>query len=132
VTGRSPISGFTKDVIMNSSRNHGVWAAAWLTITVAWPLAVASQPASEQQSMAAGREVFTKAAAPACSTCHALRDAGAVGGVGPSLDELEPDSPRVAKAVREGFGNMPSYKASLSEAQIKAVADYVARASTAK
>jgi mono/diheme cytochrome c family protein len=37
-----------------------------------------------------------------------------------------------SQPVRERFGNMPSYGASLSEAQIKAVADYVARASAAK
>ena len=117
---------------MNDRRNRRVWAPSLLAIATAWPLAVASQPASGQQSMAAGRVLFTKTAVPPCSTCHALHDASAIGAVGPSLDELQPDAARVAKAVREGVGTMPAYQATLSEAQIRAVADYVARATAAK
>jgi mono/diheme cytochrome c family protein len=74
-----------------------------------------------------GRQVFTTLAKPACALCHTLRDAGAEGAIGPSLDELKPDAERVAKAVRNGIGQMPAFSA-LSDAQIEAVARYVAGA----
>jgi cytochrome c6 len=68
---------------------------------------------------------------PACAVCHTLRDAGAVGAVGPILDELKPEAARVANALRNGLGSMPSYKAALSEQEILALARYVAQASGA-
>jgi sulfite dehydrogenase len=63
--------------------------------------------------------------------CHTLADAGAAGAVGPVLDELKPDAARVAKALRDGIGAMPSYQGKLSDAQIAALAAYVAQASGA-
>lgn len=81
--------------------------------------------------MKLGKDLFTKTAVPACALCHALKDAGAEGAVGPSLDELKPDAARVAKALRNGIGQMPSYKATLTEAQIAALAAYVSKASAA-
>lgn len=81
--------------------------------------------------MKLGKDLFTKTAVPACALCHALKDAGAEGAVGPSLDELKPDAARVAKALRNGIGQMPSYKATLTEAQIAALAAYVNKASAA-
>lgn len=77
---------------------------------------------------AAGKALFHKAT-PACAVCHTLRDAGAEGAVGPVLDELKPDAARVAKALRDGLGSMPSYRATLSDEQIAALARYVSRAS---
>ncbi|MEO7399169.1 MAG: cytochrome c [Polaromonas sp.] len=81
--------------------------------------------------MALGKKLFTTAT-PACAICHTLKDAGAEGAVGPILDELKPDANRVSKALRDGLGAMPSFKASLSEAEIAALAYYVARASGAE
>ena len=60
-----------------------------------------------------------------------MKAAGSEGAVGPILDELKPETARVAKALREGIGQMPSYKATLTEAQILAVAAYVAQATGA-
>ena len=48
-------------------------------------------------------------ATPACALCHTLKDAGAEGAVGPVMDEIKPDAARVAKALRNGLGRMPSY-----------------------
>ena len=79
---------------------------------------------------AAGRELFN-AVQPPCSVCHALAAAGATGTVGPDLDELKPAEDRVAKAVREGLGAMPSYRDKLKDEQISALARYVARATGA-
>ncbi|WP_137921041.1 cytochrome c [Hydrogenophaga sp. 2FB] len=85
--------------------------------------------ADEASSFALGKKLFTQSSAPACVLCHTLKDAGASGAVGPVLDELKPDAQRVAKALRNGIGQMPSYGASLSEAQILALAHYVSKAS---
>jgi cytochrome c6 len=74
-----------------------------------------------------GKRLFTSGVSPACMLCHTLKDAGAVGAVGPSLDELKPDAARVAKAVKNGIGQMPAYP-QLSDAQIQALARYVEQA----
>lgn len=80
--------------------------------------------------LADGKLLFTQKAVPPCAICHALKDAGAEGAIGPALDELKPDAARVAKAVKNGIGQMPAY-ASLSDAQVQAIAKYVAKASGA-
>ncbi|TMH08020.1 MAG: cytochrome c [Betaproteobacteria bacterium] len=89
------------------------------------------RPAHADDELALGRKLFLQQATPACALCHTLKDAGSEGAVGPVLDELKPDAARVANALRNGLGNMPSYKATLSEAQIQAIAAYVATASGA-
>ncbi|WP_428422760.1 c-type cytochrome [Methylibium sp.] len=78
-----------------------------------------------------GKALFTKDAVPACAVCHTLKDAGAAGAVGPVLDELRPDASRVAAALRNGLGQMPSYKGKLDDSQIAALAAYVASATGA-
>ena len=75
----------------------------------------------------AGKQVFTRGAQPSCAVCHTLSDAGATGNIGPNLDELKPDAARVRRAVKEGIGAMPPLGETLSDAQIDAVAQYVAR-----
>lgn len=85
--------------------------------------------ADEAAQMELGRQLFLVGAQPACAICHTLKDAGAEGAVGPVLDELQPDAARVTKALRDGLGAMPSFKATLSEEQIAALALYVSKAS---
>ena len=70
-----------------------------------------------------GRKLFTSVT-PACALCHKLKDAGAAGEVGPSLDELKPDAGRVVKALRVGIGNMPAFP-QLTDAQVQALARYI-------
>jgi len=72
--------------------------------------------------LAAGKKVFTTIG---CATCHTLKDANATGKVGPDLDQLKPDQARVVKQVTNGGKIMPSFKSTLSPAQIQAVATYV-------
>ena len=79
--------------------------------------------------MALGKTLFTVGAVPPCATCHTLKDAGATGAIGPSFDDLQPAADRVVAALKSGIGAMPSYSASLSEAQMRALARYVAKAS---
>ena len=75
------------------------------------------------------RRLFVNGAPPlpACALCHAFKNAGATGQIGPDLDDLRPDADRVEKALRNGIGPMPSFK-TLTEAQIKGLAAYVAGA----
>jgi mono/diheme cytochrome c family protein len=44
--------------------------------------------------------------------------------------ELKPDAERVAKAIRNGIGQMPAFS-TLTEQQIQAISQYVARATGA-
>jgi cytochrome c oxidase subunit 1 len=64
-----------------------------------------------------------------CGSCHTLAAAAASGTVGPSLDQLAPDAPRVLAAIENGgagSGTMP--KALVIDKEAQAVADYVAGA----
>ena len=71
-----------------------------------------------------GKSIFTTS----CGSCHALSDAGTTGAVGPNLDESRPSRELVVDRVTNGQGAMPSFKDSLDEQQIEAVADYVSGA----
>ena len=93
--------------------------------------ALAPACAADDAQLALGKRLFTQGAVPSCAVCHTLKDAGTQGAVGPILDELRPDEQRVATALRNGIGAMPSFKATLSEQQIAALAKYVAAASAA-
>ena len=100
---------------------HAAALTALLTMTT-------TAQASEAAQMALGKKLFTKAT-PACSVCHTLKDAGAEGAIGPAFNDLQPDAARVSKALHDGLGAMPSFKDSLTEEQIAALALYVSKAS---
>ncbi|MGZ8706291.1 MAG: c-type cytochrome [Gaiellaceae bacterium] len=73
-------------------------------------------------SGANGKQIFiTK-----CGGCHTLKDAGTTGTQGPSLDLLKPPFERAKSQVIKGGGIMPAFKGALTDAQIDAVAKYVA------
>jgi mono/diheme cytochrome c family protein len=69
-----------------------------------------------------GRALFTDN----CGSCHTLAAAGTSGSVGPNLDEAAPSAERVSAIVTAGSGVMPSFSGTLSEAEIAAVAEFVA------
>ena len=71
-----------------------------------------------------GKAIFPEAG---CSGCHTLAAAGATGNVGPNLDQAKPPKSLVVDRVTNGKGGMPSFKDRLSDAQIQAVADFVAQ-----
>jgi mono/diheme cytochrome c family protein len=83
--------------------------------------------ADTKAKMELGRNIFTKLAEPPCGVCHTLKDAGTSGEIGAKLEEIKPDANRVAAAVREGVGIMPSYAGKLTDQQVQAVAYYVSR-----
>ncbi len=69
-----------------------------------------------------GKQIFiTK-----CGGCHTLKDAGTSGNQGPNLDLLKPSFERAKSQVIKGGGIMPAFKGVLTDAQINAVAKYVA------
>ena len=84
--------------------------------------------ADEAAQMALGKKLFTTVT-PACALCHTLKDAGSEGPIGPVFDDLQPDAARVSKALHDGLGAMPSFKDTLTEEQIAALALYVSTAS---
>jgi cytochrome c6 len=75
-----------------------------------------------------GKRIFTERAEPPCSVCHTLKAANSTGEIGPNLDELKPDLVKIRTAVKNGVGVMPSFADKLSDADIEAVAEFVAHA----
>ena len=111
---------------MNIGRRSGLLAPAAVVFVLWMPPAQAADP------LEAGRKLFAEGTSPPCALCHTLADAGAAGAIGPVLDELKPDAERVAKAIRNGIGQMPTYRATLSDADIDALAQYVSKAALAR
>jgi len=72
----------------------------------------------------AGRGVFVDT----CGSCHTLSAAGTSGVVGPALDGTSLDATAVEALMRSGRGAMPSFEGSLDDADIAAVAAFVAGA----
>lgn len=72
--------------------------------------------------VAAGKQIF---ASQPCGSCHTLADAGTSGNVGPNLDQAKPPFDLVVERVTNGKSPMPSFKGTLTEAQIRDVAAYV-------
>lgn len=115
-------------------RHRTALAATALAIVAGCLMTMAPLPAvaaDDAAQQALGRKLFTQLAVPACGLCHALKAADTEGAVGPVLDELKPNAARVAKALRDGIGQMPSYKGKLSDEQINAIAAFVATATGA-
>lgn len=69
-----------------------------------------------------GKKIFSAS----CASCHTLKAAGAAGTVGPNLDQLKPSFARAQHQVEVGGSIMPAFKGKLSQAQIDAVAKFVA------
>lgn len=70
-----------------------------------------------------GEQIFNSAG---CATCHTLAAAGATGDVGPDLDEVKLSVATIESQVAYGAGTMPPFAGQLTDAQIRAVAKYVA------
>jgi cytochrome c6 len=79
-------------------------------------------PVGDAGDATAGKTVFASAG---CTGCHALKDAGASGSVGPNLDDKKPPYALVIDRVTHGKGVMPSFTGKLSATDIQDVAKYV-------
>lgn len=110
-----------------SVATHLLVAVSVLVATACTGTAVAGYRAGTAASDdAAGRTIFIDAG---CGACHALRDAGTTGIVGPNLDRITPPERHVAQFVLDGGVGMPSFSGILTPEQVEAVARYVETAS---
>jgi len=114
--------------LSEARRAPAALGAALAVLVALAPNAADAQAAGGDAQFAEGRALFVGGATPPCAICHTLKEAGATGNVGPVLDELQPDEARVVAAVRGGIGAMPSFAGTLSDAQIRALARYVSKA----
>ena len=91
------------------------------------PAASAGESAGNDADTASadGEAVF----ADSCGGCHTLSAAGTSGVTGPNLDGAALDAEVITAIVTEGSGAMPSFSSSLDQAEIAAVAEFVASAS---
>ena len=75
----------------------------------------------------AGKTVFTSTGG--CNSCHTLKAAGAVGTIGPNLDQLQLTYALILGDVANGkngpLGSMPAFKATLTTTQIQDVSAFV-------
>jgi cbb3-type cytochrome c oxidase subunit III len=90
----------------------------------AYVAAVAGKRVAGGKTATSGKDIF----AANCGSCHTLKAAGTSGTVGPNLDQLKLPEARVKTQVINGGGGMPAFKGTLTDAQISAVAKYVAQA----
>lgn len=74
-----------------------------------------------------GRELF---ADWSCGSCHALRDAGGTGHVGPSFDgNTGLTKAFIISRVTDGQGAMPAFGGQLTDEEIAELASYIVKAS---
>lgn len=67
-----------------------------------------------------------------CSACHGLSDAGASGGVGPTLDNPKLSRDFLVDIIANGRGAMPSFGGQMSDEEIALLADYIIAANKAQ
>jgi cytochrome c551 len=70
-----------------------------------------------------GQQLFLSSG---CGSCHTLAAAGTAGTAGPNLDQAHPGYKLVIRRVTGGGGGTPAFASSLTAAQIRAIARYVA------
>jgi cytochrome c6 len=104
--------------------DHQEQAVADIAAYVAAVAGTGKPPPAPTGGEADGKSIFQTN----CAACHTLADAGTTGTVGPNLDQAKPPKALVLDRVTNGKGQMPSFKGSLDEKQIQAVADYVSSA----
>ena len=69
-----------------------------------------------------GKSIFASAG---CGSCHTFAAAGSSGTIGPNLDETKPSFELAIERITNGMGQMPSFSDSLSDDQIRLVAEFV-------
>jgi len=86
----------------------------------------AGQTSGSTTTQTVANAVGAKIFASNCAQCHTLAAAGSNGQVGPNLDDLSPDQETVKAQVTNGGSGMPAFADVLTDAEIDAVASYVA------
>lgn len=103
----------------------GVLGVLALAISLAPESTSSAQDDASSSEIAAGKAIFEQ---QSCGGCHTLADANASGNVAPNLDTADPDVGRVTDRVTNGVGGMPAFKDTLTEEEIRNVAQYVVHA----
>ena len=78
-------------------------------------LIACSDKNSHEQKLVHGGEIYNSL----CKSCHQAEEKG------PNLYSIKLDTNSIINAVTNGIGNMPSFKALLSEEEIKDVAYFI-------
>lgn len=88
---------------------------------------VASRPRSAAQGGGASTDASDPKSifASNCASCHTFADAGS-GTIGPNLDNSTLDVAAIEEQIRKGGGGMPPFEGTLTDAQISALAKYLA------
>jgi mono/diheme cytochrome c family protein len=97
--------------------------AAYVASVAANPTAIAQ---AQQQGGGAASSDPKALFASNCGGCHTLAAAGTTGTVGPNLDQLNIPVARIEEQIRKGGGGMPPFEGKLTDAQITALAKWVA------
>jgi menaquinol-cytochrome c reductase cytochrome b/c subunit len=98
-------------------------AMAVLLLSLTWK--GSSAPNIEGQATATGPGIaFVKA--QSCGSCHTLKSMGWSGNIGPNLDSAHPTYALALERLTKGAAPMPSFKGTLTDAQLKCVATVVA------
>ena len=98
-------------------------ASIGLALAIAPLLAQQAAPAAPAGNAEKGKALFESSA---CGTCHALAAAESVGEIGPALDHnAKLTHALLVDRMKNGFGAMPPYAGTLSDAEIEDVAAYV-------
>lgn len=86
-------------------------------------LPVKAKPGGDGAGETDGKAIF----ASNCASCHTLSAAGTSGNIGPNLDESKPTLELAVARVTKGKGAMPAFEDQLSDAQIRAVTEFVVK-----
>jgi menaquinol-cytochrome c reductase cytochrome b/c subunit len=98
-------------------------AMAVLLLTLTWK--GSSAPNIEGSVTASGPGIaFVKQ--QSCGSCHTLKAMGWGGNIGPNLDSKHPTYDLAVERLTKGAAPMPSFKGTLTDAQLKCVATVVA------
>jgi menaquinol-cytochrome c reductase cytochrome b/c subunit len=98
-------------------------AMAVLLLTLTWK--GSSVPALGGTVTATGPGI-TFVRAQSCGSCHTLNAMGWGGNIGPNLDQKHPNYSLAVTRLTDGKAPMPSFKGTLTDAQLKCVATVIA------
>lgn len=70
------------------------------------------------------KSIFTAS----CGGCHTLGDASTTGSVGPNLDDTKPELEGAIEQIKKGGNGMPPFEGQLTDPQIRALAEYIVKA----
>jgi mono/diheme cytochrome c family protein len=98
------------------------FAAAALALPFA-PTAFAADAAAADAHLAAGKQLFEDWG---CASCHALKDAGASGHIGPAFDgNAALTKEFTVGRITNGQGAMPSFGGLMTDEEIATLSDYI-------